>query len=245
MTNKNGANQIYIIAAKEDKAVAKQLYDDLKNAGLAVWMESQDLDAGENADVIVRKNIRNSVCVIALLSSAAVSKRGFIHKELKTALDVFDEYPADSIFLIPVRTDDCEIYEPRLESLKTVDLFSSYQDGLKLILRSIEKQGILRLATPKPENPVKRIDRDLENKVSEIERIYERAEFPEAYRKFKDLCASYPAYRDRAVSFLSRHNDLENQIMQGILRHEDQSIAKQQIGSGFLMCLKRFKEENL
>ncbi len=245
MTKKNEANQIYIIAAKEDKPFAKRLYDDLKNKGLTVWMESEDLDAGENADVIVRKNIRTSACVIALLSSHAVSKRGFVHKELKTALDVFDEYPVDSIFLIPVRTDDCEIYEPRLESLKAVDLFSSYQDGFTRILKSIEKQGDFKLKIPEQDSSMKRIDRDLENKVSEIERLYERAEFLEAYRKFKDLCASHPAYRDRAVSFLARFNDLEKQIMQGILRHEDQAIARQQIGNGFLMCLKRFKEENL
>ena len=88
------------------------------------------------------------------------------------------------------------------------------------------------------------IDSDLESKVSEIENMYENAEFHEAYRKFKALCASYPAYRDRAISFLARFSDLNNQIMQGMIRQDDQAILKQQIGNGFLMCLKRFKEEN-
>jgi hypothetical protein len=238
-------NQIYIIAAKDDKPVAKQLYDDLKNVGLNVWMESEDLDVGGNVDLIVRKNIRNSAYIIAVLSSHAISKRGLVHKELKLALDVFDECPPDSIFLIPVRIDDCEIYEPRLESLKAVDLSESYQDGLRQILKSIEKQGILKPKTSEPEKPVKKIDSDLKNKVVEIERLYEDAEFRDAYRKFKELCSSYPSYKDQAVSFLASFSDLNNQIMQGIIPFEQQMIAKQQIGSRFMMCLKRFKEDIL
>lgn len=235
--------QIYIIAAKGDKPDAKRLYDDLKNAGLTSWMESEDLDAGENVDLIVRKNIRQSACIIALLSSNAVSERGFVHKELKLALDVFDECPPDSIFLIPVRTDDCDVCEPRLENLRAVDLFASYQDGLKQILRSIEKQGILTPKISEADKPVKKIDQDLENKISEIERLYENAEFQDAYKKFKNLCSSYPSYREQAISVMARFNDLNNQIMQGMMRQDDQAIEKQKIGSAFLNCLKRFKEE--
>ena len=88
-------------------------------------------------------------------------------------------------------------------------------------------------------------DRGIEKEIAEIEKSYERADYQNAYRKFKELCSPYPAYKDQAISFLSRFNDLNNQIIMGNIRNEDQSFEKRQIGSAFLMCLKRFKEEHI
>ena len=37
--------KIFISHAKEDSEIAERLYDDLKNIGLNVWMESEDVGA--------------------------------------------------------------------------------------------------------------------------------------------------------------------------------------------------------
>jgi hypothetical protein len=45
---------------------------------------------------------------IALLSSNSVDKVGDVQKELKGALEILDKYP-ESVFIIPVRLDDCKV----------------------------------------------------------------------------------------------------------------------------------------
>jgi len=51
-------------------------------------------------------------------------------------LDILDELPsAEEIFIIPVRLDECEPVEERLQVLHRVDLFASYETGLNQILR--------------------------------------------------------------------------------------------------------------
>jgi hypothetical protein len=38
-----------------------------------------------------------------------VDKKGYVQKELKEALDIFQEYPEKAIYLIPARLDDCKV----------------------------------------------------------------------------------------------------------------------------------------
>jgi len=74
-----------------------------------------------------------------LLSSKALSKQGFVHKELKTALDFLDLLPSGSIFVIPVRVDECEPADEKLQDIHWADLFPSYEIGLKDILRVLRR----------------------------------------------------------------------------------------------------------
>lgn len=47
--------QVFISHAKDDLTIAKQLYDDLKKAGVKPWMESEDLIPGQDIRVMTRK----------------------------------------------------------------------------------------------------------------------------------------------------------------------------------------------
>jgi hypothetical protein len=48
---------------------------------------------------------------------------GYVHKEIKQALDIADEQPEGSIFLIPVRLEPCQVPD-RLGTWQWVDLFA-------------------------------------------------------------------------------------------------------------------------
>ena len=82
----------------------------------------------------IQDAIENSNYFIALLSNRSVNKKGFVQKELKTALEVLDLFPSSERFMLPVRLDNYEIYERKLKEHHWVDLFaeSKYQDGLAL-----------------------------------------------------------------------------------------------------------------
>ncbi len=151
-------HRVFISYGREDLETARRLYQDLADAGLVPWMDDADLMPGQNWRATITRTIRESGSVLALLSSRSLSKRGYVQKELKTALDVLDEFPPDEIFLIPVRVDECTSLDPRLSALHWVDLFPAYEDGLAKILwalrtaRRIEGEG----GPPEGSTPVPR-----------------------------------------------------------------------------------------
>ncbi len=130
------STRVFISYGREDAATARRLYDDLAKAGLGPWLDEKDLLAGQKWRETIPKAIKECRYFLALLSSQSLSKRGYVQKELKTALDILDEFPQDEIFVIPVRVDECEPQDERLKDLHQVDLFPNYAEGLKKILRA-------------------------------------------------------------------------------------------------------------
>ena len=131
--------KVFISYAKEDWEIAQKLYDDLSAKGLVLWMDRENLLPGQNWKVIIPQALTESDYILILLSAHAVSKRGYVQKEIKFALDLLDECPADDILIIPVRLDNCEPFDERLQNLHWVDLCTSYETGLKQILRVLRR----------------------------------------------------------------------------------------------------------
>jgi tetratricopeptide (TPR) repeat protein len=121
--------------AKEDLNIAQRLYNDLKEKKLFPWLSSKDILPGQKIKATINDAIRKSDYFLALLSSNSVTKKGYIHKELKIALDIMDEYPSPlDIFIIPVRIDECNPFNDKLHDYHWVDLFPTYIDGFNKIL---------------------------------------------------------------------------------------------------------------
>jgi len=117
--------------------MALRLFDDLQRLGIGVWIDARNLVPGTKWRDAIRAAIRESTHFVALLSSISIRKRGYVQTELKIAFDVLDEIPADEIFVVPVRIDECVPTYPRLSELHWADLFPSYEDGLAKVLRAI------------------------------------------------------------------------------------------------------------
>src|SRR5262245_4720292 len=123
--------QVFLSYARTDGDKAKRLYRDLSRLpSIHVWFDREDLLAGLLWRPAIRKAIRESKFFIALLSCAAVSKRGFRHTELREALEVMQEFPENRIFLIPTRLDDCRMPVDKLEDITCADLFPDWDEGV-------------------------------------------------------------------------------------------------------------------
>ena len=77
--------QIFLAHASEDKKEIIKLYNLLKQAGYAPWLDEKNLIPGQVWEDEILKAIRESQIFLACLSSRAVTKRGYIQKELKIA----------------------------------------------------------------------------------------------------------------------------------------------------------------
>jgi len=128
---------VFISYAKEDAKYARMIHDDLLEAGACPWLDDECLLPGQDWGVAIASAIRGSKYFLALLSSSSVSGRGFVQKELSIALDVLDEVSEGNIFLIPARLCECEPSHSRLKDLHRVDMFRSWDDGMKKIKMAI------------------------------------------------------------------------------------------------------------
>lgn len=116
-------SQVFISYAKEDRPSAKQLYRELKDSGFTAWLDVVNLRPGQEWELEIKKAIQHSEIFLACLSTHAVSKRGFVHSELNSALKILDTIPEGDVYLIPVRFDKCDI-PTKLERLQWVDYFT-------------------------------------------------------------------------------------------------------------------------
>ena len=65
----------------------------------------------------IPKAIRESGIFLAFLSRQSVEKHGYVQRKLRSALVVYAEKPPGSIYLIPVKLDECEIPDLQLPEL--------------------------------------------------------------------------------------------------------------------------------
>jgi TIR domain len=133
----NQIRDAFISYAREDEDIAHQIFEDLRTNGLDVWLDSERLRPGEIWEHAIPAAIRTSTFFVALLSSQSLSKRGYFQRELNLAFEVVQELPHGSIFVIPVRIDDCEVSDPRILKYHFLDLFRSYNDALSRLVKAL------------------------------------------------------------------------------------------------------------
>ncbi len=130
--------KVFISYAREDYDSAKRVYSELQYRGFGVWLDRESLLPGQDWQAAIEKAIRESDCFIALLSTGAVKKRGYVQKEIRQALDVLDQIPEHHVYLIPARLDDCQPSHRSLLRIHWVDLFPNWSTGMEKILRTLE-----------------------------------------------------------------------------------------------------------
>ena len=148
---KNQPPKIFLSYARENRGIATRLYNDLNRYELDVWLDMESLLPGDRWKDRIQDAIENSSYFIALLSTRSVNKKGFVQKELKTALEVLDLFPSSERFILPLRLDDCEICERKLKEHHWVDLFgeNEYENGFKKILMVVSPGRFIIRNKPK------------------------------------------------------------------------------------------------
>ena len=127
--------KLFLCHGNEDKPTVRKLYYQLLASGVEPWLDEENLLPGQDWKYEITKAVRESNIVIVCLSRTSVSKTGFVQKEIRYALDVADEKPEGSIFLIPARLEECSLPD-RLSGRQWVDLFQ--ENGFERLLKSLQ-----------------------------------------------------------------------------------------------------------
>jgi hypothetical protein len=131
---------VFLSYAREDRARIEQVYDSLRAEGFEPWMDSRNIMPGQEWSSVIGQAIRSADFMLVFISRHSVSKRGYVQRELRAALDLLSELPEGATFLIPVRLDESPPPEP-LRMIQFVDLFES--GGWERLLQSM-KDGMER-----------------------------------------------------------------------------------------------------
>lgn len=131
---------VFLCHATADASRVSDLYDKLIEAGIRPWMAKRDLSPGQDWELEIKRAQRLSRIIVVLLSTRAISHKGYIQKEIREALDLAALRPPGEVFLIPALLEPCEVPE-RLRDLHWVELYrrGGRQRLITAILRDVGK----------------------------------------------------------------------------------------------------------
>jgi hypothetical protein len=127
--------KIFLSYVRKDKERVEQLYDKLSKAGYKPWMDTHDVLGGQLWRSSIEQAIKSADFFLACLSRRSVSKRGYLQKELRDALSIWNEKLPEDIFLIPVRLEDCKV-PASLSQFQWIDLFA--ESGWEQLAKALQ-----------------------------------------------------------------------------------------------------------
>jgi len=130
--------RVFLCHASNDKPAVRELYHRLTADGFAPWLDEIDILPGQNWRYEIPKAVRNSDAVVVCLSRSSINKEGYVQREIKFALEFAEEKPDDTIFLIPLRLEDCDVPE-RLSHWQWVNHFDT--NGYSRLVQSLRARA--------------------------------------------------------------------------------------------------------
>jgi CheY-like chemotaxis protein len=133
--------RVFLCHASDDKPEVRELHSWLTEHGFIPWLDERDILPGQDWREAISGAVRASDVVLVCLSPTAVTKSGYMQRELREALDVADEQPDGTVFLIPTKLMDCEV-PSRLQRWHWVELHKDGgHDALLAALRARAASG--------------------------------------------------------------------------------------------------------
>jgi len=123
LTNTDRKLRVFLCHASQDKPIVRELYQRLLSEGwIDPWLDEEKLRPGQNFDMEIEKAVESADAVVVCLSTNSVNKVGYIQKELRKVIDMADQKPEGTAFIIPIRLDEC-LVPRKMQSLHYVDYF--------------------------------------------------------------------------------------------------------------------------
>lgn len=125
---------VFISYAHDDESAALGLCERLRQSGLRPWIDKQQLEVGQEWDRVIREALKTADFIVVCLSKRSINKRGYVQREIRLALDLYNDMPLGRRLLMPVRLEQCAVPD-ELARYQYADLFRS--DGVDRLVRSI------------------------------------------------------------------------------------------------------------
>jgi hypothetical protein len=132
---------VFLSYVREDSPLVDRLAADLRAAGIEVWLDRDNIAAGERWRDAIRGGIRRGDLFIACFSSNYAQRdQTYMNEELILAIEQLRMRPTDRSWFIPVSLDGAAIPErtvgagETLRDLQAVDLSTAWRSGIQRII---------------------------------------------------------------------------------------------------------------
>jgi hypothetical protein len=131
--------RVFLCHASVDKPIVNNLYKSLNSEKwIEPWLDIAQLLPGQHWTTVIRQAIDSADIVIIFISNNSINREGFVQREMNFAWERSLEKPKNTIFLIPLRLEDCEVpYD--LREKHWVDYFGERKtDTYQALLKSLK-----------------------------------------------------------------------------------------------------------
>jgi outer membrane protein assembly factor BamD (BamD/ComL family) len=190
--------KVFLCHASGDKPPVRDLYKRLTAEGVDAWLDQERLLPGQDWRMEIPRAVSEADVVVICLSKKSITKEGYVQKEIKFALDIAEEKPEGTIFLIPARLEDCVVPD-RLNRWQWVDLYE--ENGFIKLLRSLKLRADAVDAAVEPDLYVdseKETDRRLEQWYTEGLAAFYTEDWDKACQRFQSILSERPNHKHAA-----------------------------------------------
>jgi hypothetical protein len=129
---------VFISYSRQDSEKAHRLAADLGGHGISCWVDTESLKGGERWESKIKEAIEKSPFFICLLSKAVVGSASYVNSEIKHAITTAKRMSPDTVYIIPVKLENCGNPYEELRELHGLELFSNWERGISTIADNIK-----------------------------------------------------------------------------------------------------------
>jgi hypothetical protein len=127
---------VFLSHSSEDKDDVRRLGEDLRRAGLEVWLDEKEIRVGDSIVQKIEEGLNKTQYLALWLTRRSVSS-GWVSAEWQSQFG--DEVAKGAVVILPLLAEDCEI--PRLlRGKRYADFRRDYRQGLFELLQAVGVQ---------------------------------------------------------------------------------------------------------
>jgi len=134
--------RVFLCHSSNDKPAVRELYQKLRaEAWIQPWLDEEELYPGQDWNMEIEKAVEAAEAIIVCLTKNSINKEGYVQRELRIVLDFADYKPEGTLYIIPVRLEECEPPR-RLRAWQYADYFEGQRErALERLLVSLKRRA--------------------------------------------------------------------------------------------------------
>lgn len=134
--------RVFLCHSSNDKPAVRELYQKLRaESWIQPWLDEEELYPGQDWNMEIEKAVEAADAIIVCLSKNSINKEGYVQRELRIVLDYADYKPEGTLYIMPVRMEECEPPR-RLRPWQYADYFERQRErGLQRLLVSLRRRA--------------------------------------------------------------------------------------------------------
>jgi formylglycine-generating enzyme required for sulfatase activity len=156
--------RVFLCHSSNDKPAVRELYQKLRaEPWIQPWLDEEELYPGQDWNLEIEKAVEVADAIIVCLSKGSITKEGYVQRELRIVLDYADYKPEGTLYLMPVRLEECDPPR-RLRPWQYADYFEGNRErALQRLLVSLKRRAdSLGLNVEPPAQPMEQVSNSVE-----------------------------------------------------------------------------------